>query len=60
MLFSSILKKEFDPLANLKEVLMISCENYMGDHQFVYERNEKCGLFFLENEDIIRPFCQQE
>lgn len=60
MLFSSVLKKEFDPLANLKEILMISCENYMGDHQFDYERNKKCGLFFLEAEDMIRPFCQQE
>lgn len=60
MLYSSILKKEFDPLANLKEILMISCENYMGDHQFDYERNKKCGLFFLEADDMIRPFCQQE
>lgn len=59
MLFSSILKKEFDPLANLQEILMISCENYMGDHQFSSERNKKCGLFFLEDNDIIRPFCQK-
>lgn len=60
MLFSSMMKKEFDPLASLKEVLMISCENYMGDHQFSTERNQKCGLFFLEGDNSIRPFCQQD
>lgn len=60
MLFSSMLKKEFDPLANLQEILMISCENYMGDYQFSTDRNKKCGLFFLEDNNIIRPFCQKE
>lgn len=60
MLFSSMLKKEFDPLSNLKEILMISCENYMGEHQFNIERSKKCGLFFIESNESIRPFCQRE
>ncbi|HLP60633.1 MAG TPA: hypothetical protein VK186_17455, partial [Candidatus Deferrimicrobium sp.] len=57
IMIKSIFKKSFDPLANLKEILMISCADYMDSTTYREERNRCCGLFYLQAGNHAAPFC---
>jgi 7,8-dihydro-6-hydroxymethylpterin dimethyltransferase len=57
IMLKSIFKKEFDPLANLQEILMISCADYMDYTEYDSKRTEMCGLFFILDSGRSVPFC---
>lgn len=57
IMIQSIFKKSFDPLANLKKILMISCADYMDITTYREERNRCCGLFYLMPGNRVAPFC---
>lgn len=50
-------KKSYDPLADLKDTLMISCANYMSGFDFTAERAKRCVIHYIFKDGKTIPFC---
>lgn len=57
VLFNSLFRGSYDPMADLDDVLMVSCVHHMDKWNFDVERVETCSIHFLTADGNQVPFC---
>lgn len=57
LFFSALKNKGYDPLAGLKDVLMITCANYMDAWNFDLDKAHGCSMHYLLPDGSAIPFC---
>jgi uncharacterized radical SAM superfamily Fe-S cluster-containing enzyme len=57
VLFNSLFKGSYDPMADLENVLMVSCVHHMDKWNFDVERVETCSIHYLVPDGNQVPFC---
>ena len=57
VLVNSMFKGSYDPMADLDDVLMVSCVHHMDKWNFDVERVETCSIHYLTADGNQVPFC---
>jgi uncharacterized radical SAM superfamily Fe-S cluster-containing enzyme len=57
VLVNSLFKGSYDPMADLDDVLMVSCVHHMDKWNFDVERVETCSIHYLTADGNQVPFC---
>lgn len=57
VVFNSLFRGSYDPMADLDNVLMISCVHHMDKWNFDVERVETCSIHYLVPDGNQVPFC---
>jgi uncharacterized radical SAM superfamily Fe-S cluster-containing enzyme len=57
VVFNSLFRGSYDPMADLDNVLMVSCVHHMDKWNFDVERVETCSIHYLSPDGNQVPFC---